>query len=52
MRSGASRGVDYGELDLDDPEDAPDEAMAPEFLSAAPGRTAGNYSRLPGANGR
>lgn len=49
MRGGASRGVDYGELDLDDPEDG--EAMAPEFLSAAPGRTAGKYSHLPGANG-
>lgn len=49
MHGGASRGVDYGELDLDDPEDG--DAMAPEFLSAAPGRATGSYSRLPGANG-
>lgn len=48
-RGSASRGVNYADLDLDDLEDGGD--MAPEFLAAAPGRTAGQYSRLPGANG-
>jgi len=48
-RGSASRGVNYAGLELDDPEEG--EAMATEFLSAAPGRTAGQYARLPpGAN--
>ncbi len=47
--NGVSRGVNYESMGLGDPEGGGDE-MADEFLSAAPGRTAGQYTRLPGGN--